>query len=358
MLTEVAEMKFYQIQDKCNWICVNINGTETVSLKILILHRLKLYSMSISELSIPDNEPVEGLYDCIRQEHENITYHAIKLHSSNTEYEHLQFIVVSTKHRGLVADWKWQSFLVEQNDTGSVVQRIANWDDDEYIIGVMVIDQNGKMISRSFGVPVRSFEVRMNVKDDSGTTVNISTFRVGEHEYEYIPLDLKWFEFNDGSILTYVENSFREITFMASLKVVEPYLSEKLIDSIIRSAQHQTNIRILFKQITDDSSVDNIRNMLNSTSHNIEIKQIKPVSDSSNVLIQKNRISIPFHDRYFLGDTNGLMIGTSFNSLFKNSTFVLKFNFSKNIELDFDNWYSGNKIRYNKRHFHAVSIGF
>jgi len=80
----------------------------------------------------------------------------------------------------------------------------------------------------------------------------------------------------------------------------------------------------------------------------------KLIEEGKTVNIKKSPPPNPFHDRFIITEADFLGIGTSFNTITKNSTFINEMTNYYELEDIFDEWFSGkiisyesNKVKYN-----------
>ena len=130
------------------------------------------------------------------------------------------------------------------------------------------------------------------------------------------------------------------------IKIVDPYLSSDLIKLLFSVIPRDIKIEILTCQLGNKSDLATLQKELTKipSEVNIVIKKLTEIGKSVN--ITKKAPPNPFHDRFIISDNDILVIGTSFNSIIKNSTFINEqFNFPI-AEQKFDKWFAGHIIKY------------
>ena len=73
------------------------------------------------------------------------------------------------------------------------------------------------------------------------------------------------------------------------------------------------------------------------------------IKEGDTVNITKPPPSNPFHDRCIISDNDILIIGTSFNSIVMNSTFISEMSNYPLAEVKFNEWFAGRIFTYNGR---------
>lgn len=246
------------------------------------------------------------------------------LASTNIKEKYYNLIIGWGGIKSKKNDWHWKSYRIKRTrkKKWSKVIDVCHFKDQE-IKGYMVTLPDGRIHYSNYDHYTRKALVRMEISD--GADKKVQAFQVGdvEQKQDMNVLESRWFKNDSVEIRNYLKLKIKDISYLKDIWIVEPFLSHEIIDVLASGIMEDSNIKILFKKFAGKKPKKKKikkekRSLLNAVrtklaNHKIEIKQI--VDETASSVSVFDPVRNPFHDRYILGKSSSLIIGTSFNSI-------------------------------------------
>ncbi|OLS21792.1 MAG: hypothetical protein HeimC3_33820 [Candidatus Heimdallarchaeota archaeon LC_3] len=247
-------------------------------------------------------------------------------------------------------DWEFHTLYVTADPNAGKMELIYTPEENQEIKGHLVTNLQGIKLYSSFAPFIRGINGRMEINTPGTTEPIVEKFKIGET----LPIDhlvhvkTTSYNFSDPQVELDLKNYFERHTRYEdqTIRIIEPYLSERLINLVDQSVDKGTNVKILTVQTSgmDASFVRSKIATLSQKDISVEIKQICRINQSVNITNRKT--DNPFHDRMVIINNGVLMIGVSFNGLFKNNTTIQEYSGGNTLKKQFDDWFQGINISY------------
>lgn len=247
-------------------------------------------------------------------------------------------------------DWEWCSEKIEIGKEGNTFRDGPIECDDGEIKGHILVNLEGDIIDMNFYPIVLALALRLEQTDGEHI---ISVLKEKIAITDQLPQIVKPIEFHsygDPGAEERIKSFLKEKSFTnKKIKIMDPYISSSLINILKAVVPGDLKIEILTCKIGNSSDLPVLQNELSSFHSDVEIIIKKLIEEGDTVNITKPPPSNPFHDRCIISDNDILIIGTSFNSIIMNSTFISEMSNYPLAEVKFNEWFAGRIFTYNGR---------
>ena len=244
-------------------------------------------------------------------------------------------------------EWKWDSFKVisdgEKNQ--GIMKKICSKNEE---IRLLLVHLPDGTIHHKISEDRVRIDVSMTFTDGT-SNFHDERFSIGSNTIRtnFVPTETLWFQAKNPQIKEFIRDKIKSFTRSGELRIVDPYLSKELLQMLENYLMPSAKVMILCVKFARGTEITDVRTLLgNMSSHTIKIRQLRKSSSPTCDLSKSIGVSTPFHDRYILSNELGISIGTSFNSILKNATFVHTFKYSETILNDFKRWFSGEIVKF------------
>lgn len=244
--------------------------------------------------------------------------------------------------------WKWDSKKIMPSETEATHFReeVINVDLGE-IKGHILLNNEGNIIETNFSPIILAINLRISGISKDGSVFSVNKEKIGEiDKLPSYTKNVEYYQFGDINIKNRIKKFVKNKSLVnKTIKIMDPYLSSDLTKLLKVVIPGDLKIEILTTKV-NKSELTSLMSELKSfpTEVNIIIKQL--IEQGTTINITKRTNPNPFHDRCIISDRDLIVIGTSFNSIIKNSIFLIETINNPIVENKFDEWFSGKIFLY------------
>lgn len=247
-------------------------------------------------------------------------------------------------------DWEWKSEKIEIGKKGNTFRDEPIDCDDGEIKGHILVNLEGDIIDMNFYPIVLALALRLEQTDGEHTLSVLKGKIAITDQLPQIVKPIEFHSYGDPGVEERIKSFLKEKSFTnKKIKIMDPYISSSLISILKAIVPGDLKIEILTCKIGNSSDLPVLQNELSSFHSDVEIIIKKLIEEGDIVNITNRPPSNPFHDRCIISDHDILIIGTSFNSIIMNSTFISEMSNYPLAEVKFDEWFAGRIFTYNGR---------
>jgi len=247
-------------------------------------------------------------------------------------------------------EWEWKSEKIEIGKEGNYFRDEPIDIDKGEIKGHILVNLEGDIIDMNFYPIVLALALRLEQTDGENTLSVLKEKIKITDQLPQIAKPVGFYSYGDSGVEERIKSFLKEKSFTnKTIKIMDPYISSSLINILKAVIPGDLKIEILTCKIGNSADLPVLQNELSSFHSNVKIIIKKLIEEGDTVNITKRPPSNPFHDRCIISDNDILIIGTSFNSIIMNSTFVSEMSNYPLAEVKFNEWFSGKIFTYNGR---------
>jgi hypothetical protein len=252
-------------------------------------------------------------------------------------------------------EWNWVSQEIELEEDDLIFRDAPIDLEIGEIKGHILINKNGSIIDINFNPTILAVGVRLEEADKEDVKLVLKKKLKLIEKLPKVVKPPEFYKFGDSSIEVRIKNFLLEKSKVnKSIKIMDPYLSTELIKLLKSAMPGDLQIEILTCQLGYKTVLSDLIKELGTFPSGISIIIKTLIEESETVNIKKGPTPNPFHDRFIITEADFLGIGTSFNTITKNSIFIYEMTNYYELEDIFDEWFSGkiisyesNKVKYN-----------
>ena len=242
--------------------------------------------------------------------------------------------------------WQWDSKKIMQPETEATHFReeVINVNQGE-IKGHILLNNDGNIIETNFSPTILAINLRIEGISENGSVFSVDKEKIGEiDKLPSYTKNVEFYQFGDIKVKNRIKQFLRNKSQVnETIKIMDPYLTPDLFKLLKVVIPGDLKIEIL------TTKVNNLTSLMNELKSfpievNIVIKQL--IEQGNPIEITERITPNPFHDRCIISDRDLLIIGTSFNSIIKNSIFLTETINNSIVQNKFDEWFSGKTFLY------------
>ena len=247
-------------------------------------------------------------------------------------------------------DWEWKSEKIEIDKEGNTFRDEPIDYNDGEIKGHILVNLEGDIIDMNFYPIVLALALRLEQTDGENILSVLKEKIKITDQLPHIAKPIEFYSYGDSGIEERIKSFLKEKSFTnKTIKIMDPYISSNLISLLKTVIPGDLMIEILTCKIFNSSDLPALQNELSSFHSDVEIVIKKLIEEGDTMNITQRPPSNPFHDRCIISDNDIMIIGTSFNSIIMNSTFISEMSNYPLAEVKFNEWFSGRLFTYNGR---------